>query len=603
MGGYLLFALWVGFWFKQKASKDRTNYFLAGRNIPWWWAGISIAATTFAADTPLLITGIVAHKGLSGNWKWYALIGVHAAVVVFFASFWSRSKIITDAELISIRYSGRPAVFLRFFRAFINGIVINAIVLGWVLSAMVKIATPFFHWEKWFPDWMALFSQVWPSGGALGGPSEGFTIIVLMLIVGVYSSLGGLRGVIFTDMVQFIMALTGSIWMAVLAWNAVGGSNGIIEGMQKWYPNEHLLEFLPATQSGWLAALDIGGGLFFMYLIVQSFSNINADGGGYIMQRLSSTKNAEEARKASFIFIVFHYLIRIWPWFIVAVAALIIIPKGQETVVFEGAAAKVATDRELAYPFLMSHLLGPGALGLLITSLLAAFMSTVDTHINWGASYVVNDWLMKLKPDASEKLQIRVARYTVLLYALLAITIALQIGTIEKAWEYILYIGAAMGLPTLARWLWWRISASSEIGALLLGLGTAIFLANATTWPYEIRLFITACSSLTGMLLGTFVGPKTEPEVLKKFARQVQPKGLWPMKDHTPSESFHKFILQWLGLVSGVLMTFYAGQRILFHAEWLKGLVLITLGLVVICWSFFHRSATTDTHSPRQPVV
>ena len=226
IGLYVVLALGVGVAFKRRAGRNRTSYFLAGRALPWWWVGASMAATTFAADTPLAVTGIIADKGLSGNWLWIPVIGVHAGVFVLFAANWSRSGMITDAELIRLRYSGRPAYALRWCRAGLQ-LLQNCVVLGWVLRAMVKVASPFFQWHEWFPSFMAGIEVVWPGGTALGTASEGLTIIALLLVVGCYSSLGGLRGVVLTDLVQLTLALLGSTWLAVCAWRAVGGRGRI----------------------------------------------------------------------------------------------------------------------------------------------------------------------------------------------------------------------------------------------------------------------------------------------------------------------------------------------------------------------------------------
>ena len=348
---YLIGALAVGIYVKKTAEDNKESYFLAGRSLPWWWAGMSIAATTFAADTPLAITGIVASKGLSGNWLWLSWIGVHAAVVVYFASCWNRSRVVTDAEIIELRYSGKAARILRLFRAGVYGIVINCIILGWVLRAMTKIAAPFFHWETWFPAAMTTFSTIWPSNTPLGTPSEGLTILTLLGIVAIYSSIGGIRGVILTDLIQLIVALLGSFWFAYEAWNAAGGQQGIVNGLEKLYGAEHFyLDLLPLPTTDWVETLNISYTLFGAYLLVQAFANIPADGGGYLMQRLNTTRNADEARKSALLFLVLQYLVRIWPWMIVAVTALILIPIGQEHTALSGSAAMVAKDRELALP-------------------------------------------------------------------------------------------------------------------------------------------------------------------------------------------------------------------------------------------------------------
>jgi Na+/proline symporter len=268
----------------------------------------------------------------------------------------------------------------------------------------------------------------------------------------------------------------GGAWLAVNAWNHVGGQRGLAHGLERIYGQDHqFLEIFP-SQAGWISTLEIGSLLFAVYLLVQSISAIDSDGGGYLMQRLATTRNSNDAQKASVLFLFFQYLIRIWPWFIVGLAALIILPLEQDMHSIEGMEF-VLNDRESAYPILMTLLLPPGVLGLVLASFLAAFMSTVDTHINWGASYIVNDWLLKIFPGVSDKVQIRVARSAVVLFLLIALIISFHIGTIEKGWRTVATIGAAFGIPTLLRWFWWRLNADAEFLAIAAGILAGSFLA------------------------------------------------------------------------------------------------------------------------------
>ena len=582
IGLYVVLALGVGMAFKRRAGRNRASYFLAGRALPWWWVGASMAATTFAADTPLAVTGIIADKGLSGNWLWIPVIGVHAAVFVLFAANWSRSGVITDAELIRIRYSGRTAYALRWCRAGLQ-LVQNCVVLGWVLRAMVKVASPFFRWHEWFPGFMAGIEAVWPTGTALGVASEGLTIIVLLLVVGCYSSLGGLRGVVLTDLVQLALALLGSTWLAVCAWRAVGGRDGLLDGLTALYgPGHTYLDWFPTPGSGWLGAVGVGAGVFGLYLVVQSFSNMSADGGGYFMQRLNAARSPEAARRATLLFLTIHYMVRVWPWFIVALAALVLIPLGQEATSLNGAAVPVAADREMAWPVLMAHLLGPGWLGIVLTSLLAAFMSTVDTHINWGASYLVNDVWLVLRPAASDREQLRVARSAVFLFVLLAILVSARIDTIAQAWKWMATLGAALGLPTLLRWLWWRVNAGGEIGAMLAGLSVGTALALLTDMPYEIRLIWVTAASLTGLVAGMLLGPPTEAGHLQRFVDVVQPFGVWPGAQSVGNRAAFGLAGRWAAVVGGTLLLLFVGHQGLFNG-WQPGVMVagvVALGLL-----------------------
>ena len=583
LGAYLALALALGFWVRGAAGKDRVSYFLAGRALPWWWAGLSIAATTFAADTPLAITGIVADRGASGNWMWWSWIGVHAAVVVYFAGRWSDSGVLTDAELLSIRYSGRLADGLRVFRAGLYGVVINALTLGWVLRAMVKLVSPFFDWAAWTPGLLAAAAAALPAG-LLGSPSEALTILSLLALVAVYSSAGGLRGVVLTDLVQLGAALIGAGWLAVSAWRAAGGRAGLVAGLAAHEgPDHQVLDFFPDVGSGWPAELGIGAAMFGLYLVVQAYANLPADGGGYFMQRLNATRTPKDARRAAIVFLVLQYVLRTLPWLVVAVAALVLIPRGQEASALGGVAGAVAGDREMAYPVLMGALLPAGALGLVLTSLLGAFMSTVDTHLNWGASYVVNDLYLRVRPHASDRHQIRVARLSVLAFALLAVAVSAQIDSIAAAWTWLGVLGAAIGIPTLLRWVWWRVSAASELGALMLGLGAAGLLA-LTDLPYEARLVLTAGASVVGLGLGMALGPGTDPATIARFVARVAPAGVWPGRPGARAEGGRivgRFVLVAggvVGLMAAVQTTAFAGWGVMATALGLAAAAALYVG-------------------------
>ena len=332
IGAYLVLVLAVGTVLRKRAGTSKESYFLADRSLPWWWAGASLAATTFAADTPLAVTGIIAERGFSGNWVWLSWLGVHAGVVVLFATMWNRSRVLTDAELVALRYSGRGAKVLRALRTGLYGLVFNCIILGWVLKAMVKIVTPFFHWDVWMPGVVADLSRVLPALGGAGGASDMITIAALVTLVGFYSGLGGIRGVILTDLFQLAIALVGSFWLAIAAWSAVGGAPGLSEGLTRLYGAEHrTLDFFPSG-SGWFGTLEMGALAFGMYLVVQSYANMPGDGGGYLMQRLNTTPNAREARRASLFFLGLQYLVRTWPWFVVGAAGILVGPRTDQEV-------------------------------------------------------------------------------------------------------------------------------------------------------------------------------------------------------------------------------------------------------------------------------
>ncbi len=531
IGAYLLFALFVGIAARESAGQSRASYFLADRSLPWWWAGTSIAATTFAADTPLAITGIVAARGVSGNWMWLSWLLVHAGVVMLFARRWWRSGVVTDAEFIALRYDGRAAGWLRSFRAGLYGLVYNVIILGWVLRAMGKIVQPLVRWDEWTPWLVNMASMVVPANSALGSPSEAVTVILLVLLVAVYSALGGIRGVIRTDLVQFALGLVGSVWLAVVVWTHAGGKRGVVDGLQATYGAgaAPFTSLWPSLQDGWASAIGMGAFGLGAYLLVQSYANVPADGGGYLQQRLSATKSEDDAQKAAMLFFVLQYGVRIWPWLMVALAALVVLPVGSEQAVLGAALGSlVEADREMAYPALMVHLLPPGVFGLLVVSLLAAFMSTIDTHFNWGASYMVSDVALRWRPSMSERSQVALARGVVIVFAVGAVLVAFQIERIEQAWRWVAALGAALGVPTVLRWLWWRMTAEAELAGAVAGLVTAVLCWTLELGSYETQLVAISVVSAIAVMFTVLLGRQPRAEATRRFIRAVSPLGVWP---------------------------------------------------------------------------
>jgi Na+/proline symporter len=362
----------------------------------------------------------------------------------------------------------------------------------------------------------------------------------------------------------------------------VGGQRGLSQSLQNIYGRQHqFLELFP-TQAGWMSALEIGSVLFAVYLFVQSFSGIDADGGGYKMQRLATTRNAGDAKKASLLFLIFHYLIRIWPWFVVGLAALIILPLGQDVYTIDNTTF-VLNDREGAYPVLMTLLLPPGVLGLVLASLLAAFMSTVDTHINWGASYIINDWLLKIYPGASDKVQILIARIAVVLFLLVALIISTYISSIESGWRAVATIGAAFGTPTLLRWFWWRINQDAELLAISAGIFAGGFFAFFTDTSYEFRLILTSLFSLLGVMIGVIWGRPTQAATLNQFIAKVQPIGFWP--DRSIKQSLKEIsvnLIKWFCLCFGLILALAGFHQFIFRGEFLFAFLRICTGGLLI---------------------
>lgn len=575
IGSYLLFSLIVSIVVFRKMKAGRAQFFLANRSIPWWWAGVSIAATTFAADTPLAITGLVASKGFAGNWLWLSWIFMHAAAAVFFASLWRRSEVITDAQIISLRYSGKAAPLLRLFKSGFYAVFFNCLILGWVIRAMVKILTPFF----------------------IDSPIAGYESFILVGMVVVYCSTGGLRAVVATDLFQLGIAIFGSYMLAYFALEHVGGIAGMVDGLKNLYgQDQHFTNFVPLPPDGTASWSFVTGTIFTIYLFAQAFSNSPADGGGYLMQRLAACESSAGAKKAAILFIFIQYFVRLWPWMIVALVALIVFPLGQESMVLAGKYAYLATDREAAYPALMEILLPTGFLGIAVLGMLAAFMSTVDTHLNWGSSYIVNDFLTFFKPKASVRLQMIVTRISILIFAITGILVSYRIHNIADAWKWLSLLGAGFSVPTLLRWFWWRINATSEFTALGLGLMVAIVVGNSDEASFHLQLVLVTAASVIGTLLGVRFGPPTEPEQIRKFVEKVRPLGYWGKFNDSRSANRQLYykIGQYVALISIVICSLFFGQS-LINARFDRTIKYTIAGIVLFAlYEVFRRKIVKE---------
>jgi Na+/proline symporter len=575
IAGYLVFSLSVSLFVFRKASKGRVSYFLGNRSIPWWWAGISIAGTTFAADTPLAVTGIVAKQGFAGNWIWLSWIIMHAAAAIFFASMWRRSEVLTDAQIISLRYSGRAAQYLRLFKSGFYAIFFNCLILAWVIRAMVKILSPFL----------------------VDTPIAGYEAYLLTALVAIYSATGGLRAVVITDLFQLLIAVFGSYTLAYLALSHVGGFEGLAASLSQIYGESHrFTNFLPQPEDGVSLWTLSSATLFFFYLVTQAFSNSPADGGGYLMQRLAACDSSAGAKKAAFLFIFIQYVVRLWPWIITALVALIVFPLGQEGTVFDGAYAYLATDREAAYPGLMKLLLPPGLLGLVVVGMLAAFMSTVDTHLNWGSSYIVNDFMLRFFPKASAGAQVLVGRVAALSFAVIGVVASFYVQNVVQAWKWLSLFGACFAVPTLMRWFWWRINSFSEFFALAFGLAPAFYFSIKSDIAFPQQLVTVAAFGFVGTLFGAFAFRSTHPDQLKKFVETVKPFGFWGAyanSDRQTSQFKWKFG-QYVMLVSIVISTLFIGQSLIngrFHRTAIFGTVFLVL---VTIYEFMRRRLSLE---------
>ncbi|HUW58796.1 MAG TPA: sodium:solute symporter family protein, partial [Planctomycetota bacterium] len=481
--GYLVFALLVGLVFTRRAGKSTREFFISGRNLPWWIAGTSMVATSFASDTPLVITGWVRKGGIAENWIWWSWAAGGMFSVFLLSRLWRRAEVVTDVELTELRYSGRPGAALRGFRAAYLAIPINSIIMAWVIVAMAKFMN-------------VLFLD--PSAGATVMTPYVKAVIICITIATVYSVLSGFWGVVVTDFVQFIIAMGGSIALAVLAVRHVGGLDALREHAAAASSlGTRLLRFFPEPPDGAaLMSWEFWQTPFFAFLVyisVQWWANKNADGGGIIIQRMVSSKNERHALLATLWFNVAHYALRPWPWILVALVSVAVLPN--------------LADGEAAYPEMVKALAPAGLLGLIIASFLAAFMSTIDSTLNLSSSYVVNDFYRRfVRKDASERHYVGVSRVASVYFMILASCIAVMFDSISGLFKFLLAFSSGVGLVYIGRWFWWRINAWSEISAMVASsaIASCLYLWGREGLTYPHILLMTVAGSTLVWMLVTF---------------------------------------------------------------------------------------------------
>ena len=500
VGGYLLLSLVVGVWASKKAGKDTRSFFLAGRNMPWWLLGISMVATTFSTDTPNLVTGLVRQKGVSGNWVWWAFLLTGMLTVFVYSKLWHRSGVLTDIEFYEIRYGGKAAAFLRGFRALYLGLVFNVLVMGAVSLAAVK----FGEIVLGLPGWM--------------------TLTIACSITLAYSTLGGLKAVIITDFVQFTLAMTGSIWgmVYILGLPRIGGLTNLLH-------HSNVVDKLALVPD--MSDPNIWVPILLVPLAVQWWASYypgaEPGGGGYIAQRMFSAKDESNAVGATLLFNISHYALRPWPWILIALASLIVFPELKD---LQTAFPNLRSDKlghDVAYPAMLT-LLPSGLLGLVAASLIAAFMSTMSTQVNLGASYLVNDFYHRfIKPDASEEQLVRVGRMFTVISIVMGGGLGLMLTNAGQAFDMLLMLGAGTGLIYILRWFWWRINAYTEIVAMISSLFIAGYFNFANTglegWQ---KITIGAVITTIVWIGATFLTPPEDEEILRKFVKKVNPGGL-----------------------------------------------------------------------------
>lgn len=546
----------IGLSFTSKSSGNITNFFLGGRNLPWYIAGVSMVATTFAADTPLAVTELVYKNGISGNWLWWNMLAGGLLTTFFFSHLWRRSGVLTEVELIEMRYAGKPAAFLRGLKSIYLGVFMNCLVIGFVNLALVTLLDGFFDLSTF-----SAFGVEW---------SNAYLITAgIMLLVAVYASLSGLLGVAITDFIQFILAMTGSIILAVLVLNSeqIGGISQLKSNLPDWS-----LNYFPSLSDvGNGSALAIGLGSFLAMAGMQWWAcwypGAEPGGGGYVAQRMMSARSEKDAVNATLFFQIAHYCLRPWPWIIVALCALLLYPELAET------------DPKMGYVLAMRDFLPAGLKGLMLAAFFAAYMSTISTQLNWGASYVVNDFYKRfINPTASDKKLVSISRIVTLLLMLVGLLATTQMNSISGVWSFIIECGAGLGLVLILRWLWWRVNVWSEITATLLpfaayGFTKLVLVKFDAAWGKGMlddprSFFFTIGVTTIGWLIITFITKPEPTEHLQKFYNKVKPAGWWqPFEGSGIKQQVGYTILSWLtAIVMVYSILFFMGKFIFM--EW-----------------------------------
>ncbi len=520
IGIFFALTLGIGISASRQAGKSAKDFFLSGQNMPWWLLGVSMVATTFSADTPNFVTNVIRTDGVSGNWVWWAFLLTGMATVFIYSKLWRRSVITTDLEFYEMRYSGREAVFLRGFRAIYLGVFFNVMIMATVLLAGIKIS------------------------GIMLGLSPVQTVLIVSVVTVFYSALGGLRGVILTDFFQFVLGMIGMIAASIYIVNLpeIGGLSQLIDHAAVRPKTSIFPDFSDPN-----LALP----LFFMPLAVQWWSvwypGAEPGGGGYVAQRMLSARDERDAVKATLFFNAAHYALRPWPWIIIALASLIVFPTlGDIQSSFPGIDESILAD-DLAFPAMLT-LLPRGLLGLVIAALIAALMSTISTHLNWGSSYLVHDFYVRfIDRDVSDKHQVLIGRLSTVVLMLLASWFALQLSDAMEGFQILLKIGAGTGLLFLLRWFWWRINAYSEITAMVVSFALAYYfeiIYSGEMQSYQMLLWSVGITTVAWVGVTLLTRP-TDVAQLRQFYTAIRPHAIgWKPVIATLSDTQHSDVHQ-----------------------------------------------------------
>ena len=531
---YFVFITGVGLLVSGRGSKSLEDYFVSGRNLPWWLSGISMVATTFAADTPLAVTGIVALNGVAGNWIWWSFAASGLLTVFLYSDLWRKSEILTDAEFAEVRYSGRGAAFLRGFRALYLAIPVNLVIMGWVSVGMAKVAEVAFDWNRWY------------------------ALSILYAITGVYIIASGLWGVVITDFIQFGLAMAGSILLAYLSVDYFGSLGAMKAAFIQGGHSENLLSANPFNGE---IALGVVTAWLFVQWWASWYPGAEPGGGGYIVQRAISVKSSREATLSVLLFNVLHYVVRPWPWILTAIAAIIIFPE--------------LDDPEQGYPKIMLKLMPAGLLGLMAVGFMSAFMSTLSTHVNWGASYLVSDIYKRFFVfNKEEKHYILIARLLTLFLLVAAFGVSTVIDSVQGAWKFLIALGAGTGPVYLLRWYWMRINVWSEISAMVAAFACTLILFLWNINDFALMIYITVPVTSAIWITITYLTPLESNAQIEKFRAIIARK--------TEDElSFSTRLLFWIVSLASIYSLLIGINQILFFST-VKGGFLVFFAIVLL---------------------
>jgi len=564
IAAYFLFNLGIGIYYARRARGSTSEFFLSGRDVPWWLAGTSMVATTFAADTPLAVTGFVAKNGIAGNWIWWNFVMSGMLTVFLYARLWRRAGVMTDIEFAELRYSGKPAAFLRGFRALYLGLPINCIIMGWVNLAMVKILQTTLGLDKR----QALF-----------------VVIGILIFTAFYTTISGLWGVLVTDLFQFVLKMGMVIVLAILAVHAVGGMDALKTKISTLDASSgqagSRLSFFPGFDSVWMPAITL-----FTYLAVNWWASwypgAEPGGGGYIAQRIFSAKDERHGLLATLWFNIAHYALRPWPWILTALASLVLYPN--------------LVDKETGY---IRTLMDPNVFpvylrGFMLAAFAAAYMSTIGTQLNWGASYVINDFYRRfVKRDGGERHYVIASQLVTVLLMILSLIVTFYLESIGSAWKLLLVTGAGTGTVLLLRWFWWRINAWSEVSAMIAAAGCSLFLQLFLKWDsdqpkdFAYLMLVTVAFTTIVWLLATFLTSAEPIEKLTAFYRKVRPEGpgwnrIARQAGLTPANASGGLAVQFANWFLGcfLIYAYLFGIGYLIFGQIVKGLLFLLAGVI-----------------------